>query len=358
VLSYYRLNTGFFLLLVLFGFGVMRGYDHWILATFFVSDEYNLVYPILLLLLYQVKTIFFIKRRSHLKENEFLNTSILFPIRLKVTLIVNVIFLVNAPAFVYLVFIAIAGFLLNQISSGIIIIISILISQITFTALALFILGRIPYEKKYSPFFYQMNRFSSRRMSMVFAEWLIRKEPVLLLLTKLLSAGILIFSLSVYNNGNLDQRFLNFALLSAFTVSGFITPNYIKFDALALLWRRNFPQSLTNRFFFQSLAILPLLIPELLIVINGSLPEFSIIQKCTMFLYGFSYTMLLLNLQWTRHYGLTILAVRIFWFYILYTFLILFGLHELIIMAINLSLAYGFIRFYYFRYEYIPDQAN
>jgi len=358
VVSYYRLNVGFFLLIVLLGFGFMRGSDHWMLAQFFVARPENLYIPAILYALYQLKIVLFINGRVHLRENSFLDQWELLPFRQRINSIFKAAFLLNVPAMAYMLFIATCGLFFQAWNAAVLIMTYVLLFQGIATILGHCSLRRIPYEHRYSYLFYQVNRITSRKLWMTFAEWLIREEPVLLLLTKILSVLLLTFGLVVFEQSDFDDRFLNFTMLNVFIPTGIFTFHYIKFDTQILSWKRNLPVPMYQRFLEQMLSLLPLMIPELILLINWPLSEHTLFDKFTLFFYGFSFTSLLLNFQWKKNLSLSKLSFYLFWIYIAFIFIILFGVHRWIVLGFNYLVSVALAYDGYFKYMHGTYKEN
>src|SRR5688500_4396091 len=77
--EYYRLNTGFFLLILTLTFGFMSGVEHRALAEFFIASPLLLLVPISIWVVYLIKIINFNRSQVSLPQNQFLHVFSLRP---------------------------------------------------------------------------------------------------------------------------------------------------------------------------------------------------------------------------------------------------------------------------------------
>ncbi len=350
--TYYRLNTGFFLLLILFGFGVLRSNDHLLLAAFFVENPTHLIIPAFLFAVYQFKALLFIRNQCHHKWNEFLYLAKLFPVKARVQAASRLLIFVNLPVLGYSAFIFFMGLLNDRTLSASVYCVIIIVFHLS----GIFLIHRwllmVPFERRYSRLLYGINRVMTRRSWLVFIEWLTRKELVFLLLTKAVSIVVLASCLFAFNSGDFDRRLLDFGVLTSFICTSIITFFYIKFDSLELSWKRNLPFRLYERFLEQLMAIMPLALPELILLVNWPIAGLAFLDKIVLLLYGVSIMLLLLNLQWTRSFTLEMLSKRIFWVFIFFTFPVLYGFGTWWFILINFTIVIVLHGTKYHTYEY------
>src|SRR5687768_12138586 len=79
--EFYRLNSGFFLLIATLTFGFMSGVEHKALAQFFVSSPNVLLIPVGVWVVYTFKILNFNKRQANLEENRLLINISFLPAR-------------------------------------------------------------------------------------------------------------------------------------------------------------------------------------------------------------------------------------------------------------------------------------
>ena len=152
--------------------------------------------------------------------------------------------------------------------------------------------------------------------------------------------------------GDFDRRFLDFGLLISFVCTSIITFLYVKYESLELSWKRNLPFHLYERFWEQVLTFMPLALPELILLINWPMAGIGFFDKMVLLIYGISIMLVLLNLQWTRFFSLKMLSIRIFWTFILFTFLLLYSTGEWWIIGINFASSIVLLQVFYNTYEY------
>lgn len=150
VSTYYRLNAGFFLILLLFGFGILRGQDHLMLAVFFTESPTWLIIPGLLFIAYEVKVLIFIKNQCRLKQNSFLYVMHIYPAKVLYGEAAKVLLIISAPALAYLLFIFIVGLIRLKFFSLIALAVFVTISHTIGTFFIYNIFQKIPPERKYS----------------------------------------------------------------------------------------------------------------------------------------------------------------------------------------------------------------
>ncbi|HEY0740508.1 MAG TPA: hypothetical protein VGD40_03565, partial [Chryseosolibacter sp.] len=117
VREFYRLNAGFFIVVITLTFGFMSGKEHKALAEFFVASPLLSLIPISVWLLYTFKVILFNRQRMVLAENVFLfNTSLLYR-RQQLVAACQAVFAQLMPIIVYAVFLFVTALRNNFLQS-------------------------------------------------------------------------------------------------------------------------------------------------------------------------------------------------------------------------------------------------
>ena len=99
--EFYRANAMFFLVVMGFCFGFMRGAEHMALAGYFVSSPWLVLIPISVWVVYSLKVVSYNRDEVNTERNEFLYSIPLLPFNEKIVACLTVCSGQLAPALAY-----------------------------------------------------------------------------------------------------------------------------------------------------------------------------------------------------------------------------------------------------------------
>lgn len=348
VIEFYKQNAAFFGLILLVFFGFIKAQEHIAIGSFLVSNPVALFYLYAIWLLYGIKIILFVLPAINKKENEFLESFFLLSLKLKIATTSLAAFALLVPILAYSIFLILLSIphglylsIISLLSS-----LFIILSGISFLLIKK--LNVLPHETT----FFQFRFFKKLSLPpfMFFIEHLVRKEIVLLLLTKFYVCALIIGTSLLYRTDNFDLRVLTTGVLFAFFGNATLVDKFVWFQFKQMVFFRNLPQSFLQLLIRQSITFAILLLPEIMVLLRYYPIEPQLMDMVGILLFGFSIYYLIYSILLIKPIELSKLMVPIFWIVILTTFIILFSIHPLF-----LGLLYLFISLFiiYFRYDQV-----
>ena len=268
VVEYYRLNAGLLFVVVMFAGGFLRLPDHIILAT------YSVVSPLLLFaffsfwMVYHLKTIFFIRQRLLWDNHQFIYHFRLVPAYQRYALWYFTQFFVWLPVVAYALFMVWCGLKIGAENGVMATLLYILLLPISGVLAYEYRLKRPNPDYKINQISTYFNRKFKKPVWSFFLFYLLKKEPVLFLTTKI-TVFILLGLCRLYSTDTYDERLISLAGL--FVALGHIVMilHLHQFEELNLPILRNLPISISKRFLNYSILFVFLLLPETLILIRN-----------------------------------------------------------------------------------------
>jgi hypothetical protein len=298
VKEFYRLNAGFFLVIVILTFGFMSGVEHKALAEFFIASPVVMLIPIAVWTIYLIKIVSFNRHQLTLSENQFLFEIVLLPRSRQSISFLLALSSQFLPAILYGCFLVLMAAKHQKIIPILIVVLSIsLLLLVSVTLMQWMVASRLR-DKRITGIKRFLDYKFSKPFVQFYTEWVIRQEPVMLLGTKIFS-GILIFAVTqLYKGEDYDWRLLAMGATIAFIANFMVIAALKRFEGFRLSLLRNLPMSLMKRSAIHLAVMTILCIPEVILLIRN-FPEnlpwqhsvFTIlfgISIC-MFLYGLSF---------------------------------------------------------------------
>lgn len=359
VKEFYRLNTGFFLVIITITFGFMSGVEHKALAEFFVVSPIILLVPIGIWMVYVIKILNFNNNQLYRKENQILFEISLLP-RIKQIVQLFIVFSSQfMPAILYAGFLYTTAFKHNKLISLGIISISILFILVIGTWTMYYRVNHIHQEIKISGFKTLLDRRFTKSLFQFYIGWILRREPLLVFTTKLFS-GLMIFCVTQLYKGELyDWRLLAMGATFAFGGNFMIVSQIHLFENFSFKILRNLPIHLYRRLIIYILVLLSFCLPEILILVKNfpATLEWPILLAIISF--GISINFLYNSLHFVAIFQKKGFAQIIFASIISWIVLILFSVPLLLITFINMTAAIILYRTYFYQYEYnSADDGN
>lgn len=328
----------------------MGGYEHLMLAGYFVSSVVTLLIPFGVWLLYLIKIMAFNRQVVIAAENQFLDNIVLTPRLLKFITFTFTVLNQLTPALLYGMFLMITAYRFNKPLS----IVYILGMFLVLTAGGVIILNYLFIFKYHEKSSWAFKRFLDKRWTKPYIlqciEWLIRKQLLGIFGAKVASYCILFSASYLYKTDTYDWRLIAFASVFAFSFNYTVVDTLFKFENNFLQWMRNLPFSRARRFTTSTFILLLFLIPEIVVIIRyfpHNLDAFYIIQ---LILFGYSiqslfYACLFAPMARSENFTRVLFAISIVWI-----ILILSGTSLFILTGGNVLLSVLIYSRYFYTY--------
>ncbi len=330
--EYYRQNVGFYLFILLFGFGFLSSTEHVTLSKLCMANGYMLIWVVLAWLLHVLKTTLFFHRTLLLPEYALLQD---FSLKSKWTQVKELSILqlnLNAPFLAYSAFMVSVAIKFGS-HLGIILVV-----------LANLILLAAPITAK----FYRLRHFSfslkfesANRGFSIFPNWaslyflrhLLRNQPILFFSTKIYAALFIVGGSHLFYTDEYDVRLLFICILLAASGQFPMGKEFSNFTSVNLLFEKNLPRSLVKVFTSQAITSLWLVIIDLCLIgyhWADKVSEFSILGAglffwlTMLFWMTFSHSKLIWNEKYIK--GIYYLGIFLFVLIMFKVPLILFDL--------------------------------
>ena len=351
VVEFYRQNAGFFGLLFLILFGFIKAGEHIAIGSFLVANPTTLVFLYLAWIAYEIKVMLFVIPAIAKKENSFLSVFSLLASWRKIKSTIAISLALSLPIMAYatfLVAIAIPHQLYGAIAS-VLLTLTAIVGALSFILLRK--LNEIPSEKSFISI--RFLRKVARPQWLFFVEYLFRKDPVLLILSKVYSCLVVIGASALYSTDQFDLRVMTTGVLLSFVGNTSIIHQYNWFIYQKQKFAFNLPIPYGKFFYNQLLTFIILLFPEMVIVLRYYPLAPHIADITGILLFGFGISLLICSIQLLKQQELSEFIVRIFWLIVISTFLILFSIHPLILAFLYILIAMTIMYFWRFRFEYV-----
>lgn len=349
--EFYRINAGFFLLVIGICFGFLRDVEHVALAQSFVSSGSLMLIPVAVWLFYTVKIITFNSLAIRQPQNAFVHSAALIPSRLATGLLL-VSLLQFMPVLLYGGFLMIVAWKLHQTTA--------LLEVAMAFAFCLLVIGGSLFwnithandELKVSWLRSRLNVALSRPFIWFYPTWILRRQPGLVIGTKVFSMLLLLAVSKLYNYDSYDPRLFNMGCALAFASNLVLVFHYHRFENFHFSLLRSLPLSLSRRLAYFVLTFLILLMPEFAVMINYLPHNVSLPQLASSTLFCVSITFLGYSYLFLRDITLENVTQRIFLMSFLWIVLILFKVPALALAAIHSILALMIYRKHFYCFEF------
>ena len=322
VLPFYVRNTGTFLVVVLLAFGFMRPIEHEALITTALGSPFLLSLFVLVWTLYTARTVSFIRGQLAAPENLFLQTFRLVPTQKRSILWLILFVQLLAPVILY------AGWMVaramhHQTWSS--------LAVVGVAVVGLLVAG-------VSAADYRLRHHAPDRLRLLprltfrlpyplfFPTYWLRHEPLSLLLTKVISGGLLIGVCRLYPTDDYDQRLLLIGLILALITHSQVGRSLCAFEQRYLLLLPNLPLSVGQRFGRYALIYGLIWLPESLILLRNCPVTIQFTYVGGLWLTGCGWLLLLHGLAYGRNVPPERWQTAVFWSFIGGLLAIMFGL--------------------------------
>jgi hypothetical protein len=349
--EYYRLNAGFFLVIITLSFGFMSDVEHIALAQFFISSPYILLIPILVWAIYTLKIMQFNTHQLRRAENLFLYNLALLSAGARLILLLAVITIQFLPALLYGMFL-----ILMAVKSGLFQAISLIIpALIMFTFIAttrlFFELNHPDRESKTTGVKNFFDRHFTKSIVQFYAGWVLRREPMLLIGTKVFS-GLLIFAVAkLYEAESYDWRLMAMGTILAFSGNFMVILQLHRFENSNFIIIRNLPLTLLKRWLIFLVVFISLCIPEVIVLVKYFPDGLSLIYVVMLTLLGLSLATLFYGILYMQGVMQKDFVYLTFALIMLYIVLVLFNTPLLLLVLMNFVTGFMLFKGYYYSFE-------
>jgi hypothetical protein len=355
VREYYRQNASFFLLIIGLAGGFMRSHDHIALAEFFVGSPLLLLIPFTLWTLYILKVITFNTETLRRSENEFLFAFALLKRSDQWTAAFLTIFIQAAPASLYGIFlIAIAAKHQIILSIGLVVLM-LLVLMILATAKLYYILNHPDQERKVNRIKRFFDRTFSKPYPAFFVEWILRRQPLMLIGCKAFSGALLLAVIYLYSTDVYDHRLLAMGIVIAASAQVPLLLELHQFENFHFGFVRQLPLPFYKRLLYTLTTILLLTLVEIGLLITHfsvSLPVTTLLQCILFFI---SMLVFQQGLLYAKDHTQEQLMSRVFILTMVLIVLVLFKIPLWLFIAIHLFAGIFIWQRNYYQFEHITS---
>jgi hypothetical protein len=340
VSEFYRINAGFFLIVIGLCFGFLRDIEHIALAQYFTASPLLLLIPLLVWFLYALKIISFNSIAIKKKENEFVYNLALVKLGKSWGFILVMSVFQFLPAILYGLFL-IAMSLKNHRTD---IAWMIFGSQAFFwTLISSIFLWEVTHPNpgiNINFFQRKINSSLIRTYAFIYPEWITRKQPVMTMVTKILSCILIVGISRLYLFDSYDERLFGMGCALTFSFNLVIVFYYHRFENFHFQIIRSLPLSLHRRLgnFISTLVLLEA--PEILTIINYCPSNISLWQLTAIVLLGISIGLAAYGLLFTGDILLESFIQKVFAACFIWITLILFKMPIIILAIVNGVIGY------------------
>jgi len=342
---------------MLFGalaFGFMSEIEHRALAQFFVSTVTTAMIPGGVWLLYAIKITNFNRNQLQLGEGRFLYNLQFLSTASRLLLCATVFLLQFSPALLYALYLIKNAVALSTFASIGVIVTCVIICT-SFGALALMRNLNRPFrEKTVSALKRFLDQHYVRPAGHFYIEWILRKDPVMLFGTKVLTVAILAGICNLYSHEAYDGRLMAMGVTLCGVANAVIAYHLVNYEHSIIGWIKNLPLRKMKRLWQLVVVMGFFLIPEFAVLLGNYPPVLNASGIAADALYLLSIVTFLLGFMHTTAAPLDYFVKRSFWILIVLIVIILFRMPVAFLAAINIIS--GFILFskYYYLYEPSP----
>jgi hypothetical protein len=358
VLAYYKQNTSFFLLVIGLAGGFMRSDDHIALAEFFVSSHSLLLIPFAIWAIYTFKVINFNAETIARSENEFLYSYILLPKTDQwVTLIVTV-FSQLAPATVYGIFLMAVAFKHGIISTVVLVLIALILLTILASITVYRTLHHPDQERKVSAIKKFFDRLFSKPYPLFFIEWIVRRQPLMLIGGKVFSAAVLLGVMHLYTTDKYDYRLLAMGIVLASAANATLLLELHLFENFHFSVIRQLPISFFKRFSYTITTVFLLTLTEIGLLITYFPDALSLVILLQSILFLIAINIFIYGFLYWKNRNQEQLMPFIFGLTMSLIVLVLFKIPLTIFIVFHMVAGIYLWRKYYFGFEYTHDKIS
>lgn len=353
VAPYYEANAGFFFVVIVFAFGLLRPVEHIAVITYTLYAPLLLGMLLALWTLYTLKTIFYTKASLKQPQHTFLHHLSLLPFPNRFIHLLLVQILLWQPVLLYMAFIGYVAFTIH-IFTPLYWIALFGVCSITGAALLYnhWLVHPDP-DKKQTTLSRIIHTHLTKPYFSFFLSYLLSQQKVLFFLSKLFSTALVIGTVNLYMVEAYHPVLLYLGVLIGISGNAGISFQVQQFEQEQLGFLKNMPVPLPFRFLSLTWVYLILLLPEIAIYIRYLIvyPGWFMILK--LILFSLSLLLLFHNYLFTKQLDMELFIRRLFYITLFFFVAILFRVDITWIMLFNFAVSYQLYYRFFYRYERI-----
>jgi len=356
VRHFYQSHVGYFLLGMLLCFGFMRATEHLALASFFVAQPENLLFPSIIWILYNIKAIFFLRKLHSKPEFEWLHTASLISIKTQFIAFIITSLHILLPILAYIIFLMVMAYRLEVYSSLMVLLVISILLIISLTINMFWRLRHSSISPTTNWFERWFNRNYNKPLPLLFISIYVKRQGWLLILSKAFSVFLIWIACQAYLYDEYDWRLLGLMCLLANSGLVMMAVNYHRFENHDFIILRQRPSNYLKRLGYITVIAFIFLIPELIIlclqfpeILNPFqiLPFATFLVSLPVLVYGLMFNQ---NL-WPERY------LRWIFYYIATCFiLILYSVDLWVLTALQITICYLMLYYKFERFEYPSEK--
>jgi hypothetical protein len=282
------LNASFFLLIITLTFGFMSGVEHKALAQFFIASPVLSLIPITVWFVYLLKVINFNRSRLVLSENYFMREFVLLSKSSRYSVLSIVVISQFVPAIAYGIFLVLTTIRSQQWIN----ILLICLSQIVLITAGTFVVERAMHNQLAEIKVWKIKTWFDKRfskpVSLIYITWIMRREPMLVIATKIFSGGLMFAITQLYKSDVYDWRLLAMGSVVAVAGNYMMMTQLYQFENVHFRFLKNLPISALKSILTIVVVITILLLPEFVVIIKNFPESLTILEgiSCLVFIVG------------------------------------------------------------------------
>lgn len=358
VIEFYRINIGFFFVAIGFFFGFLSGREHKALAEAFISSPFLLLIPFTIWIIYTLKILGFNSLSLDQKENSFLFASASLSKSTLLSCLITVAFNQLCPIIAYGCFLILVAFKANQF-----------ISIVQIIGFLLFLIATITWKlraslyypnqgKTISLFKRKLDNWLTKPLIWFYPEWILRKQPLLIIGTKLFASLLIIGVSRLYLFDDYDARLMGMVVTLAFSANMAIIYHYHRFENYHFDILRCLPFSSGQRIIQFLLVIALLSLPEWGMLFSYFPAILSFIDLITLYLFGLSIYLLGYTFLFIKDMNLDQFINKVFVAAFTLIILILFKVPVLLIIILHFFVAVIVYRKNFYQFEFKEETGS
>lgn len=357
VREFYREHAGFFLVVVGIAAGFMRAPEHMALAGFFTSQPLTALIPIGLWLLYTLRIISFNAQALKRSENSFVYNLVFLPAHVRLYSLIQVLYVQLLPALAYGAFLVVIA-LRNGMWPAVVL---LTLSLAGFIPLAVYGLEHVLHhpgqEHRVSALQRYINRTFTRPSFLFFMGWIVRRQVVMLIWSKVFSCALLFAMLKLYTTDDYDIRLMGLGTVLAFAATVNVVWELHRFNNFHFALLRQLPFSLARHMAGFMLTLLILTLPETGLLVSRFPRGFGVTAFLSNYCFALSIPFLFYSLLYIKDRHQEQLMTPVFCLVIGWFVLVLFSVPLAVLAGLNAAIGITVWKIYWYKFEYLADST-
>jgi hypothetical protein len=351
-IEFYKTNASFFLVVLGFAGGFMRGPDHIALAESFIASPVLLLIPVAVWIVYAAKVALFNQAILRRKETEFLFQLNLVNHHTQWLSLVAVLFNQLLPMYGYGLFLIVLC-IKHHFFFTLTIVVSILVTiHAILTIMVKYSLSHPDQGNKTNIIKQLLDRWMIKPYPLMVMEWVIRRKLLMLVGFKLFSC-LLLYGVSRLYEPTFDERFLGMTLAIAAGLHISMIYEVHRFETVHFSMIRQLPVSTLKRIWYTSVSLLLLILPESGMIFTLFNIHLSSIHCLIALSFLLSSVALMYAFLYIRDRREDEVTSFVFGGVMLFFVLILFKVPIILLTVVNAAVAFWIIRRCYYRFEIV-----